>query len=115
MRLVAVCLTAAVAATCVVASADAASTPRLRIATTQPLVVLGSAFDPGERVTLTAATLLGPRNIVTKATRSGAFRATFRLYDQPCGKAFLIVAHGTTGNRATLRLVGAPCSPPPIE
>ncbi len=115
MRATIVSLTAAVAALCVTAPSSAASPPRLRVAGTQPLVVLGSAFDPGEHVTLTALTLTGPKKILAKATRSGGFRATFRLSTQPCGRAFTIVARGAAGNRATLRLVGAPCIPPPID
>jgi len=115
MRVLVVSLVAAVAAVCIATPGTAASSPRLRVAGTQPLVVVGSAFRPGERVTLTAATPLGPMKVTTKAGRSGAFRATLRLYDRPCGKGLLVVAKGVTGNRAVLRLVSTPCIPPPID
>ena len=115
MRVTLVGLAAAVAALCIVTPSTAASAPRLKLAATEPLVVLGSHFDPGERITLTAVTLLGPKRVSTKATRSGAFRASFRLYDQPCGRAFMVLARGTAGSRAALKLAGEPCVPPPID
>ena len=115
MRVALAGLAAGVVACCIAASSTAASAPRLELAGTDPLVVLGSHFGRGERITLTAVTLLGPKRVSTKATRSGAFRATFRLYDQPCGRAVMVFARGTTGSRATLRLASEPCVPPPIE
>jgi hypothetical protein len=115
VRAVVVGLTALLAALSLTASASAGTPARLRVAGTQPLVVLGSSFDPGERVTLTAMTFTGPKRVLAKATRKGAFRASFRLREQPCGRAFMVVARGAAGSHALLRLAGAPCVPPPVD
>lgn len=93
----------------------AATGPALRVERIQPLVVRGVEFRPGERVALTAMTLLGPRRIAVRATPVGRFAATFRLPAQPCGSAFALRAVGALGSRATLRLAGRPCVPPPIR
>ena len=108
-------LSAAVASAVMAASATAASQPRLALVDDEPLVVRGAAFAPGERVTVTALTFLGPKRVVTKAGTGGAFRASVRLIGQPCGRAFAILATGSSGSRATLRLKSVPCIPPPID
>ena len=111
--LVASLLGAALAA--VVPSANAARTPRLRLVGFQPLVVRGESFRSGERVVVTALTLTGPRRVVVRATTRGRFGATFRLPNQPCGKAFAVRAVGGLGSRATLTGPGEACIPPPID
>ena len=98
-----------------VPSVPAANGPALRVEGTQPLVVRGIAFRPGERVSLTALTLLGARQTVVRATHTGRFAATFRLPTQSCGRPFALRAVGALGSRATLRLPGRPCIPPPIR
>ena len=57
-----------------VSSAHATTGPALRVDGIQPLVVRGVAFRPGERVSLTAMTLLGARQVVVRATRGGKLR-----------------------------------------
>ena len=79
-------LTAAAASAVMAASATSASQPRLALVDDEPLVVRGAAFAPGERVTVTALTLLGPKRVVTKAGAGGAFRASLALVGQPCGR-----------------------------
>jgi hypothetical protein len=96
-------------------STSAAIGPALRIEGTQPFVVRGVAFRPGERVALAALTPLGPRQLVVRATRTGRLAATFRLPTQSCGSPFGFRAVGALGSRATLRLPGRPCVPPPIR
>jgi hypothetical protein len=108
----AVCATALVAA---LPTATAATTPRLRLVWTQPLVVRGESFRPGERVVVTALTPIGPKRIVVRATVRGRLGATFRLPNQPCGKAFSIRAKGSLGSRAVIAVPSAPCVPPPIR
>src|SRR5262245_10130069 len=94
---------------------SAANAPALRIDATQPLVIRGTAFRPGERVALTATTPLGTRRVVVRATRGGRFAATFRLPAPSCGGAFALRAVGVSGSRVTLRLPSRPCVPPPIR
>ena len=108
-------LSAAVASAVMAASATGALQPRFALVDDEPLVVRGAAFAPGERVTVTALTLLGPKRVVTKAGAGGAFRASLSLVGRPCGRAFTILATGTRGSRATLRLAIAPCIPPPMD
>ena len=97
-----------------VSSAHATTGPALRVDGIQPLVVRGVAFRPGERVSLTAMTVLGARQVVVRATRAGSFAATFRLPTQSCGTPFGFRAVGALGSRATLRVPGRPRVPPPI-
>lgn len=106
---------AALASIALSASAQAAPTPTLHLVGKRPLVVHGESFQAGEHVVVTAVTSIGPRRITVKATRSGRFRATLRLVDQPCGRATLVVARGLAGSKATLRLLGSPCVPPPVD
>ena len=110
--LTAVCATTLVG---VVPAGTAATAPKLRLVWTQPLVVRGEAFKPGERVVVTALTPIGPKRILVRATVRGRLGATFRLPNQPCGKAFSIRAIGSLGSRAVLAVPSAPCVPPPIR
>jgi hypothetical protein len=95
-------------------AAQAGTVPTLRLVTVQPLVVRGESFRPGEQVVVTALTALGPKRIVVRATARGRFGATFRLPDQPCGKAFAVRAVGSASRPATLAVPRPPCVPPPI-
>jgi hypothetical protein len=91
-----------------------AATPTLVLETRTPLVVRGVGFAPGERVTVTALTLAGPRRVLVRASATGRFRA--RLPGgQACGQALAVRARGERGSVATLRLVARPCVPPPID
>ena len=98
-----------------VPTSSAATTPKLRLVTLKPLVVRGEGFRPAERVVVTALTPNGPERAVVRASAKGRFGATFRLPDQPCGRAFAVRAVGGLGSRATLRVPGLPCVPPPID
>jgi hypothetical protein len=112
---------AAVTAVCATAllgvapTVSAAATPKLRLITVQPLVVRGESFKPRERVVVTALTPIGPKWIVVRATVRGRLGATFRLPDQPCGKAFVVRAAGRLGSRAVVAVPSTPCVPPPIR
>ena len=109
-------LAAAVAATAVaVPATPAATTAKLRLVSKQPLVVRGEAFRPVERVVVTALTPTGPKRAVVRATAKGRFGATFRLPNQPCGRAFAVRAVGGQGSRATLAVPAPPCVPPPSD
>jgi len=112
---------AAVSALCaaalvgVISTATAATTPKLRLVWTQPLVVRGESFKPHERVVVTALTPTGPKRVVVRASTRGRLGATFRLPSQPCGKAFAVRATGGLGSRAVLTVPSTPCVPPPIR
>lgn len=108
---------AAAAGALLLALAAPAASPRpvLKLVDREPLVVRGESFRPGERVTVTAFTGLGPRVVRTTAYR-GAFRATFRLPAQPCAAAWLVRARGSLGSTAALRLAQSGiCVPPPRD
>ena len=115
MRALPVAWLACVALVAAAPPADAATVPRLRLVGAQPLVVRGESVRSGERVVVTALTPTGPRRLAVRATTTGRFGATFRLPDQPCGKAFAVRAVGGLGSRATLAVPGEVCVPPPID
>ena len=85
----------------------------LRVLDRQPLVVRGQGFHPGERVTVTALTGLGPRVVRTLAA-GGAFRVEIRLPAQPCAAAFAVRARGNRGSQA-LRTLGSRFCVPPLR
>ena len=108
-------LSAAAASAVMAASATAASQPRLALVDDEPLVVRGAAFAPGERVTVTALTLLGPKRVVTKAGRaarsaprsaSSGGRADARSRSSPRELAGAVRRYGWPI---------VPCIPPPID
>jgi len=114
MRLLAVLIASSVALAAT--GAYAATTPTLRVVAQQPLTVRGEGFRGGERVTVTALTVLGlPKRIVVRSTSRGRFGVAFRLPAQPCGKGFAVRAIGSLGSRATLMVPGRACVPPPID
>jgi len=99
------------AATLAGAAAASSAPPTLRIVQTKPLVVAGTHFIPGERVTVTAWTF--PRVVRKTVARNGDFRL-------PLGNARFsrcagvrIEAVGTEGSKALLRLPRALCVPLP--
>jgi hypothetical protein len=110
-----VTLAAIAAAALAVPAAQSATAPKLRLVTVQPLVVRGESFRPRERVVVTAMTPTGAKRVVVRATPRGRFGATFRLPNQPCGKAFAVRAVGGRSRPTTLAVSGPPCVPPPID
>ena len=114
MRKAWVIVVAAIVAVAVPTS-HAASTPRLRLVSQEPLVVRGEWFHPTERVLVTALTMIGPKRLAVRATAKGRFTATFRLANQPCGDAVAIRALGARGSRAWVDVPSRPCVPPPVD
>jgi hypothetical protein len=99
----------------VIVAASAAAAASLRVVSRSPLVVAGTGFSPGERVTVTAVTGLGPRTTRVVAT-AGRFRVTFRLPTTGCGAPFAVRAIGSAGTRVTMKLgKAAVCVPPPRD
>jgi hypothetical protein len=84
-----------------------ASTPRLTIATSSPLVVAGTRFVPHELVTVT----LGSQVRRVRVTALGSFRAGFAgvAYDRCSG--LQVTAAGARGDRAMLVRARALCAP----
>lgn len=107
----AVCATALVG----VPTASAASTPKLRLVWTQPLVLRGESFKPRERVAVTALTPKGSSRVMIRASSAGRFKASLGSIGRPCGTSLGVRALGSLGSRATLRLPGVPCIPPPMD
>ena len=96
--------------------ATAAGTkPNLKLVTMKPLVVRGELFHPGERVTITRLTLLGPRVVHVRAGARGGFRVQLGAGTQPCGKTFAVRARGASGSVAVLWLATGACVPPPVD
>jgi hypothetical protein len=110
-----VMLAAIGAAALVVPAVQAGTVPKLRVVGVQPLVVRGESFRPGERVTITALTASGFSRALTRASSAGRFKATVRSVARPCGTSLGVRALGNLGSRATLRLPGVPCVPPPVD
>src|SRR3954470_10669019 len=92
-----------------VPAAGAVTGPTLRVVTKSPLVVRGTSFKAGERVTVSA---VGPK-VVVRTSPPGAFRATLGdvLVDRCTGR---VVASGARGDHASIawRVECAPASTP---
>jgi hypothetical protein len=97
---------AAFAIAVVVPSASAAA-PRLVIANSSPLVVSGSHFKAGERVTVT----FGQSTRRVRTTRLGRFRASFAGVAVDRCSGLRIAAVGARGDRALLVQSRVKCAP----
>ncbi len=119
MRKVSVCVAFALSIAAMVTAAVSAkppTAPTLRLVTSQPLTVRGDGFRGGERVTVTAITVLGlPKRRVVRSTSRGRFGVAFRFPAQPCGRGFAVRAIGRLGSRAALMVPGRACVPPPVD
>lgn len=110
MRVSAVIVVAGALASAAFASSITSSKPSLRLMRARPVIVVGSHFRAGERVTVVAhAARLA---VVHARAVDGAFTARFGVVPMPrCGST-KIVATGSLGSRATVTLERPPCSPP---
>jgi hypothetical protein len=100
-------------AVCVIATADAKTPPKLRLADTQPVVVRGTGFKALERVTVTSV-VEGARHVrVVRSTRTGGFVATFSTIVRldPCNSSFRAFATGARGDKASLTVGQRACPP----
>jgi len=96
-------------------SGTTAAAPTLRVADREPLIVVGDHFAPGERVSVTALTTLGPRTTRVVAVR-GRFRVEFAVPSKGCGAAFGVRARRANGTVVVAALPRAPvCVPPPRD
>jgi hypothetical protein len=97
----------------VIATADAKTAPKLRLAGTQPVVVRGTGFKTVERITVTTV-VDGSRHVrVVRSTRSGGFVATFTTIARldPCSSSFRAYATGARGDKASLTVGQRACPP----
>jgi hypothetical protein len=97
------------------AAARTPAPPTLRVVSTSPLVVAGTGFRAGERVTVTALSSVRPHIVRIRATRRGSFRVRLGRFTQPCGSPWAVRARGASRRVAVVRLAAAPCVPPPIR
>jgi hypothetical protein len=110
MRVLAVVVVVGAFASAAYASAGTSSGPSLRLTHARPVVVVGSHFRAGERVSVVAHAA----RLVVVHTRAvdGSFTARLGVVPLPqCGST-RIVATGSLGSRATMTLRRPPCSPP---
>jgi hypothetical protein len=100
-------------ACCAIATADAKTAPKLRLADTQPVVVRGTGFKTLERITVTSV-VDGARHVrVVRSTRTGGFVATFSTIERldPCSSSFRAYATGARGDKASLTVGQRACPP----
>jgi hypothetical protein len=91
-----------------VGHADVKAKPTLQLVRPAPLQVRGRGFEPGELVRLK---LNDQRATRAKASAGGSFVASFGLSVSRCD-AIRIVASGSSGSRAVLKVLPAPaCNP----
>ncbi len=93
-------------------SSSVTATPALTMESTFPLVVRGTSFRAGEKVTVTAFTGVRPRSVTVRSAK-GTFRASLPVSGKGCGAARFVRARGDKGSVATLSLGGGICVPPP--
>ena len=98
---------AVVASNAVGASAESSTRPTLRLLDRAPLTVGGRHFAPRESVTVRR----GARIRVTRANRSGSFVLVLGGHVDRCN-AVRVVAVGSGGSRAILKILPSPACPP---
>ncbi len=91
---------------------SAAGAPALRVESASPLVVRGTNFRGGERVTVTVATGTGPV-VVTVRARNGSFRVALSTPPAGCKSARFVRARGDKGSVASVVVHQGFCIPPP--
>ncbi len=113
--LVAFLVVVASATTVAAALATNRTHPSLRLASVNPLVITGSGFQPGERVTVTTLTTVRKKRVVVLATARGRIKVSFGKLTQPCATPFAVRAMGARSGVALARVAAQPCVPPPIQ
>lgn len=106
----------ALAALAAAGGAQAAPRPTLLLVATQPaIVVRGTHFHASERVHLTLVYDMDMSRKTVRATRGGAFTASFGSLGafDPCSDSFSVLAVGGTGDRAVVKFIPRECPPSP--
>jgi hypothetical protein len=100
-------------AVCAIATADAKTAPKLRLADTQPVVVRGTGFRALERIKVTTVVNETRHVRVVHSTGTGGFVATFTTIARldPCSSSFRAYATGAQGDKASLTVGQRACPP----
>jgi hypothetical protein len=104
-------LAVVVIAWAVLASAQAAERPGLRLMKTRPVQVHGSGFAPGERVRVVLHAGAAAASERTTASAAGGFTVTFRGTKIAGCVPLSIAARGSAGSRARLLRRNPQCMP----
>jgi hypothetical protein len=115
MRALAACLIALAlpaSAACVSLGSESKPVPALRLLDRQPLIVRGKSFLPRELVRVTVTTE-GQRSVKRiRAGATGTFTANFVPVELDRCSGLLVVAAGSRGSQARLKLPQPACPPP---
>jgi hypothetical protein len=84
--------------------------PHVRIAGIAPLTVIGTGYEPGSRVEVTARTGRARRTVSVRAGSAGGFRVRFSVLFavEPCHGTLVITAKSAGGDTASVK---RPCRP----
>jgi hypothetical protein len=91
------------------ASARQTTRPAVHVKTTEPFTVLGSHFVAGERVSVVVR-MNGRYARTVAAKPNGEFAVIFRSISYDACSGYLVVATGSRGSRARIRLTPE-CTP----
>lgn len=105
------CVAAAAALLLTPLAAARVETARLAVVSTQPLVVRGTGFAPGEVVVVKVEGLRRLRSLLRRASALGTFRVTLGGTSRRGCRPVVVRATGSGGSRATLRWL-PPCGGP---
>jgi hypothetical protein len=86
--------------------------PLLRLTDARPVELTGQRFRAAERVRVTVVTGATVRSRLVRASRAGAFVATFAELSADRCSGLSAVAVGGRGSRASFKLVPLGCPPP---
>lgn len=88
-----------------VLAATHGSAPRIRIATTAPLTIVGTGYAAHARVTVVARTDRARRSVSVRTGAAGGFRARFSVLFavDPCHGSLVVTARGSNGEAATVK------------
>jgi hypothetical protein len=92
-------------------AAESTRVPALRLLDRQPLVLRGKSFLPRELVKVTVATDAQRSVKRLRATSTGTFTATFVAVELDRCSGMLVVATGSRGSQARLKMPQPACPP----
>ena len=90
-------------AAALLAAADSAAAPTLRLLTTHPVAVRATGFHSGEAVRITVRAGQRVTRSSTRANDHGRFTATVKGTAAPACASLVVTATGTDGSRAVFR------------
>jgi hypothetical protein len=90
-------------AAALLAAADSAAAPALRLLKTHPVAVRATGFHAGESVRITVRTGQHVARASARANTHGAFTASVRGTAAPACVSLVVTAKGSSGSRAVYR------------